>query len=167
MTVALACPRSSLSVLISQPACRQVVRRTVRIPAPRSKSFHFRPQTSPMRNPSSICRRRPIFRGVGESKRKARRLFCSARVSGCGSDFRERGSRTQSSTGGIRCRCAAYLQMRHRIPRHSCAEEIPSGLWLPSSGVKIFKSNRSSVVPFKELIGKPPRIGSRYLCKVY
>ncbi len=89
---------------------------------------HCRPQTSPIRNPSSICRSIPILRVVGSDKRNSLRESCSVRVKGCGSGFCVCGSLTHISMGGMRCRCAAYLQIRRSIPRHSCAEDAPSGL---------------------------------------
>ena len=116
---------------------RQTVRRIITVPSSKSKSPHCRPQTSPIRNPSSICRSIPILRVVGSDKRNSRRESCSVRVKGCGSGFCVCGSLTHISMGGMRCRCAAYLQIRRSIPRHSCAEDAPSGLWLRSVGDRI------------------------------
>ena len=107
---------------------RLTVRRTVKMSALKSKSPHCKPHTSPMRRPNCICSRRPTLRGVGAASTNSRRAACSWAEKGFVCLGSIRGSLTKISIDRIRCRWAAYLQMRRSMVKHSRDEDVPKGL---------------------------------------
>lgn len=77
------------------------------------------------------------------------------------------GSATSSSIGRIMCKCAAYLQIRRNMERHSRVEEFPSGLYAESIGVVICCMACSRKLSSKDTTGILLKTGRRYLCSVY
>ena len=77
------------------------------------------------------------------------------------------GSATSSSIGRIRRKCAAYLQIRRSMERHSRAEEFPSGLCAASIGAMICCMACSRKLSSREATGTLLKTGRRYLCRVY
>ena len=88
-------------------------------------------------------------------------FFCSSAVNGrTALDF-FCGSFTEISKGRMRCKCAAYLQIRRSIDKHSCAIVVPKGFCIPLVGVMTSRSPCSKVFSSSVLALKHPKTGKR------